>query len=191
MDINFEISHNSRSDATGAGAERYFTGSVCSRGHMSDRYTSTGNCVECHLMRVGKRQFIPTEPATESDIPACLKGKATLAPCLKCSRFPNNCNGKNVPTQLMRATQAFPDHGHVSARTAREAGVAIYRPEEPCGKCGRVSWRTLGGKCGECDADERMPYRNWTPAQHMQNERRVMDNIHDPRRIAAADEANE
>lgn len=141
-------------------------------------------------MRVGKRQFVPTVPATESEIPGCLRGKATLAPCLKCSRFPNNCNGKNVPTQLMRASQAFPDHGHVSARAAREAGVSVYRPKEPCGVCGRVSWRTLGGKCGECDQDERRPWRNWTEEQKEANRRQIQANINDPERNRLADLAN-
>lgn len=190
MDINFEISHNSRADATGAGAERYFTGSVCSRGHMSDRYTSTGNCVECHVMRMGKRQQMPYDPSNEALIPKCLEGKPTLVPCLKCSRFPNNCKGKTQPTQLARATHAFPDHGHVSARAAREARVTVYRPDEPCGKCGRVSWRNLAGKCGECDADERMPWRAWTEEQKAANARAIADMLADPERHRRADEIN-
>lgn len=29
------------------GLPRYFTGKICNRGHLSERYTSDGNCVEC------------------------------------------------------------------------------------------------------------------------------------------------
>ena len=37
----------SRSDAMRQGLKRYFTGIPCSRGHVSERYTSSAKCVEC------------------------------------------------------------------------------------------------------------------------------------------------
>lgn len=189
MDINFIISHNSQRAAMDAGVDRYFTGETCKRGHMSDRYTATANCVECHAMRSGRRQTVPIDPH-ESPVPACLKGRATLAPCLKCARFSEPCKGRMQTTQLARATFAFPEHGHVSARAAREAGVGVYHPPEPCETCGRHSWRTLAGKCGECDADARMPWRTWTDEQKAANERAWRAAHSDPARIRAADEAN-
>lgn len=36
-----------RSDAIAAGAIRYFTGKPCKRGHVSERLSSTGNCIAC------------------------------------------------------------------------------------------------------------------------------------------------
>lgn len=37
----------SRDEARAAGLKRYWTGSLCVRGHVSQRYTSSGACVEC------------------------------------------------------------------------------------------------------------------------------------------------
>ena len=37
----------SRSQALQSGSRRYFTGKPCKSGHIAERYTSKGNCVEC------------------------------------------------------------------------------------------------------------------------------------------------
>lgn len=36
-----------RKEAKSAGLKKYNTGKPCSKGHFSDRYTTTGQCVEC------------------------------------------------------------------------------------------------------------------------------------------------
>lgn len=36
-----------RAEARAASLQRYFTGRLCPQGHLSERYTSTGNCWEC------------------------------------------------------------------------------------------------------------------------------------------------
>lgn len=36
-----------RKEAKALGIKMYFTGKLCKRGHISDRYTSIGRCVEC------------------------------------------------------------------------------------------------------------------------------------------------
>ena len=36
-----------RAQAKAQGLKRYFTGKQCPRGHIADRYTSTGNCTAC------------------------------------------------------------------------------------------------------------------------------------------------
>lgn len=41
----------SAKEACLAGAPLYFTGKPCKAGHVSTRYTSTGNCVECTKIR--------------------------------------------------------------------------------------------------------------------------------------------
>lgn len=38
----------SRIDAKASGFTRYFTGSPCIRGHVSERWTSSGKCLDCH-----------------------------------------------------------------------------------------------------------------------------------------------
>ena len=48
-DTEFKNSSNviSFKDAKAQGLPRYFTGTPCKRGHISERYTKTGNCIQC------------------------------------------------------------------------------------------------------------------------------------------------
>lgn len=41
----------------------YFTGKPCKRGHVAERYTSTGNCVDCHALRDQETVSSPARPA--------------------------------------------------------------------------------------------------------------------------------
>lgn len=45
----------SRSEARAASLKRYFTGRPCPSGHVSERQTSNGTCLECHRLRFAKR----------------------------------------------------------------------------------------------------------------------------------------
>jgi len=38
----------SRSTAKAAGLQYYFTGKVCKRGHVAERFVSNTSCIECH-----------------------------------------------------------------------------------------------------------------------------------------------
>ena len=189
MDLNFTVAHNSRDEARAAGADRYFTGVPCQRDHLSDRYTSTGNCIECHNARIGKRQLMPITGVEDATIPVCLKGKANLVPCLKCELF-HECRGKTCTSQLVRATLVFADHGPLTAATARANGLSMYKPENPCPVCNRLSWRTFTGKCGECETDKLNISYRMTEEQRAANWARVLANINDPWRIAEADRIN-
>ena len=40
-----------RADAIATGKTVYFTGKPCRAGHVSQRYTSTGHCLECLRLR--------------------------------------------------------------------------------------------------------------------------------------------
>lgn len=42
---------NPRDEARSAGLLRYSTGQPCRNGHLAERLTSTGKCVECHRLR--------------------------------------------------------------------------------------------------------------------------------------------
>ena len=39
----------SRKDARDRGLKRYFTGRPCKYGHIAERFTSNGSCVECGI----------------------------------------------------------------------------------------------------------------------------------------------
>ena len=45
-----------RRQAKAEGRTRYFSTQKCPRGHVSERLTSTGRCVECHNMDVAKQR---------------------------------------------------------------------------------------------------------------------------------------
>ena len=53
-----------RSEAHGAGMDRYFTGEPCKFGHRAQRYVSTRNCVECMAQRTDPRW--PKKPPSSS-----------------------------------------------------------------------------------------------------------------------------
>lgn len=42
-----ELEIISRKEAIGRGLSRFFTGKKCRRGHLSERYTVSGNCIDC------------------------------------------------------------------------------------------------------------------------------------------------
>jgi hypothetical protein len=43
-----------RAEAKASGLKKYNTGKPCIHGHMADRYTGTGHCVECDISRSSK-----------------------------------------------------------------------------------------------------------------------------------------
>jgi hypothetical protein len=45
----------SRKDALALGLTRYFTGTPCKHGHVSERYTENSTCVQCNLARMARR----------------------------------------------------------------------------------------------------------------------------------------
>jgi hypothetical protein len=46
----------SRCDAQAAGLLKFFNGEVCSKGHIAERYVSSGKCVQCNSERCAKRR---------------------------------------------------------------------------------------------------------------------------------------
>jgi hypothetical protein len=48
------IIYRTRAEALAAGARRYLSRSICPRGHLAWRFTSTGNCITC-TRRAGRR----------------------------------------------------------------------------------------------------------------------------------------
>jgi hypothetical protein len=48
------LSKHSRERAAALGLTHYFTGEPCRHGHIAERYTNSGNCLECNHARVTK-----------------------------------------------------------------------------------------------------------------------------------------
>lgn len=53
----------SAAEARAIGAKRYFTGRPCPKGHVADRFTARGVCVECHRLVCLKRYQADPERA--------------------------------------------------------------------------------------------------------------------------------
>lgn len=72
----------SRSEAIKRGSVRYYTGNPCKHGHISARYTQSGNCAECYLtvhldlVRQGRKRRAPKDMAHRDGINAQKKSKA-------------------------------------------------------------------------------------------------------------------
>jgi hypothetical protein len=41
-----------RREAKALGMDKYDTGKPCRNGHLSDRYISNGECIECHKLKI-------------------------------------------------------------------------------------------------------------------------------------------
>jgi hypothetical protein len=93
----------SRKDAGAQNALRFFTGKSCINGHLSERYVSTGSCIECLRPAVHERVPRPASArriAKESgaltyqaDKP-CMHGHAPIryastGQCVACTRTPD------------------------------------------------------------------------------------------------------
>lgn len=74
-----------KQQAQAAGLQRYFTGKPCKHGHVSERYTSTGICVECTRRRKGWNRkvdvpvygpFISQEQAKQQGLKHFYNGEA-------------------------------------------------------------------------------------------------------------------
>lgn len=80
----------SRKDAKQAGLKRYYTGRVCPRGHVSERYVSTMGCVACNFaidakikeQRQAARAAKPLSPRQA----AAQRGDTHYVPATPCSK---------------------------------------------------------------------------------------------------------
>jgi hypothetical protein len=153
LDIVMSVQFDTRRDAARAGEATYFTGQPCRHGHLSDRYTSTGNCTEClrsasvaSYARVKTELLRPDLPV----IPECIagKGKATLKPCMTCPRMNAGCKGSQYSQVGNRAVQAFPDYPPLPRGVARARRYQVFMPNHECPSCGLRTWRTA--RSDEC-----------------------------------------
>lgn len=166
LDLIAEGLPTNRVDAVKTRSSRYFTGEPCSKGHVSDRYASSGNCIECASERSAK--YAPTggsgpDPAElrykYNVFPCMLERKADWTHCPKCvirsEAFDGRpCRGRDCRSLLTRVTLAFAHRRAIPRQDAAAMGMAVYKSAERCGKCGYHSWKTVAsGKCGICEIE--------------------------------------
>jgi len=137
MEIALLAEHATRS----APGTRYFTGRPCGKGHLSDRYGSTANCVECQLA-ASSASRTPRVYGPPVVLPPCIseRGRPTFKYCIDCERRVH-CAGVYSTMMIRRAQRAFPDFSPYTRADARRQGLRFYKPSEPCHLCGIAAWR--------------------------------------------------
>lgn len=77
-----------RKEAKESGARKYFTGNPCPRGHIAERYTSKGSCVECLLesVRSQKRKQYFNERYNENKDDILKRNREKYASCAETRR---------------------------------------------------------------------------------------------------------
>ena len=168
LDIIAVTSHANRDDAARSGALKYFTGGLCRHGHMSDRWTSSGGCIECSpqvKLAAATRDAPPPASYSGPAIPPCLLiTRVAPAPCMKCPRhYTHECKGIQATNLLRRAQLSYPDFPPVGRADALRQGSTLYMPSEPCKACGVRVWRSVAnGVCAECNLRARNARRGFT-----------------------------
>jgi hypothetical protein len=157
LDILAETPWRTREAARNAGAKKFFNGKLCDYGHMSDRYVSTGSCIECLASRSKIHLTLGVRRGHALDmVPNCLVGKMDENFCAACPKL-FKCEGVKVREPLIRATLAFPSPDPLRLRHATLQRTRVFVPEEPCSRCGYRGWHSTVGKvCGVCEVRRRI-----------------------------------
>jgi hypothetical protein len=56
--MEFDMKIISRKEAKANGMKHYFTGNVCIRGHIAERFTCNKTCIECDALRRKARKAV-------------------------------------------------------------------------------------------------------------------------------------
>lgn len=162
LDIIMATPYKTRVEAVKNDALRFFNGQPCRRGHFSDRYASTGNCVECFSSR---KQEVKSGGPVGVTIPPCVVGPVLTVLCVKCPRAQNlSCGGMLQRSQVVRATFAFPNHVPVRRVDALSQHALLFKSDKPCEACGVAGWRHVQTyACGVCEVRKKRKDPNWLP----------------------------
>lgn len=131
-----------RAEAKRLGLKRYFPGSTCKHGHIAERLTINGSCVECvRLKAVAAYRANP-----EADLARQKLYRAAhpdLKARQKAKRLAEN------PALAAKLSLAAEDH---RARAEAQAQSAtMYDSPRQCQKCGTARRFVRNGKCVECN----------------------------------------
>jgi len=131
-----------RAEAKRLGHLRYFTGLPCISGHIAERLTINGSCVECtRLKRLAKYRADPAaDLARQKEYRLAHPERAALA---RQDRHEKN-------PEMARRVQLSASDMQLRAAAA-ESGASMYESLRPCTTCGTARRFSSGGKCVECN----------------------------------------
>jgi hypothetical protein len=109
----------SRKDARSQGLKRYFTGDVCSNGHIDERFVSSGNCVQCTVQLNKPQNQTPEqiEKAEKARKDRYERTKDQIVERVKAWRL-NNPDKKRATERQWR--KKYPEKARLKDKTAWE-----------------------------------------------------------------------
>ena len=158
-----------RSEAKRLGLNRYFTGQPCPSGHVAERRTRNGECVECARLAAHLRF------SAKRDDPEFRKANAVRSTRNYVERTAGqrSARQKAVEEQIKLAAKLRPDLPILSRKEALSTGAAYYFEGRPCAK-GHLDKRlTSDAQCATCKAGSITTWRlENKPRMHEYNRQR-------------------
>jgi 5-methylcytosine-specific restriction endonuclease McrA len=131
-----------RAEAKRLGLKRYFPGSTCKQGHVAERLTSNGSCLECCRLK-----GIATYYAhREADL-ARQKLYRAAHPELKAKQKAK----RHAENPELARRLGITDADRAAQTEATERGASMYDSPRQCAKCGTARRFSLDRKCVECN----------------------------------------
>lgn len=112
------------SEAKQLGIKKYFTGKPCKQGHLAERSTSNGTCIECAIAKVTKWKKSNPDKARDADTTLARKRR------------------QNDPAAQRARNQAYAER--LKVKRIEEAG---REPPAHCEVCGRKAHRICFDHC--------------------------------------------
>lgn len=131
-----------RAQAKQSGALRYFTGGACKHGHVAERLTINGACVECsRLARLARYR----------DDPAADLARQKIYREAHPERNAQRLEKRHAADPELAQRAARLDHELRLRADAESAGLSMYDSTRSCAKCETARRFVHDGKCVECN----------------------------------------
>jgi 5-methylcytosine-specific restriction endonuclease McrA len=130
-----------RAEAKASGLVRYFPGSTCKHGHVAERLTSNGSCLECcRLNTIAKYRADPAANLAKQRVVRQKPGY-----------YERKLKKRHAADPALRSRVEMRKADGVARDLAQEAGGSMYESPRVCGKDGSYKRFTADGKCVECN----------------------------------------
>lgn len=120
LDKTYDVAIEIRKEAKALGLKRYSPGYSCVRGHASDRWVSTGDCIACHNERYRDRYWKGRErPISRMAVcPSCdvefvIDDRQSVYCSRKCSKRENRRRAKQRNRILLKAAKQILQQGEL------------------------------------------------------------------------------
>lgn len=158
-----------RSEARRLGLKIFFDGEECKKGHISDKYTETGSCLECIEER-NQENKLQYEDRSKRFLEKKFQAKEALSFIRETLSEIDETVQAGLISNITCRTEDL-DILPRSKRTAEILDEEYYDTGLPCEKNHLSKRFTKSGECVQCVIDRRVEYKPWVKVK--QHERRV------------------